>query len=143
MASIVFIAMLIPLLIISEYLFLEPYVLIYVPYERGLGFFLIIAVSAVSGVVLAMNVYRIKALRNSSKKIGGGVLGSIIGASAGACGCGPIGFTVVSTFGTVGGIATSFLSNYEIPLRLAALGILAFVFYTTSRSLSVECKIKG
>ena len=135
--------MFIPLSIISEYLFIEPFVLIHIPYERGLGFFLIVAVSAISGVVLAMNIFRIKALRNSSKKMGGGVLGSIIGASAGACGCGPIGFAVISTFGTIGGIATSFLSNYEIPLRLIALAILGFMFYTTSRSLSVECKIKG
>jgi len=33
------------------------------------------------------------------KKMGGGIFGSIIGAAAGACSCGPIGFAVISTFG--------------------------------------------
>jgi hypothetical protein len=75
-------------------------------------------------------------------KISGSVLGSIIGASAGICSCGPIGFSIISTFGTIAGTATAFLTNYEIPLRLASLGILCLVYYTTIRSISVECKIQ-
>ena len=35
----------------------------------------------------------------------------------------------------------SFLSNYEIPLRLLSIGILILVLLTTMKSLSVECKI--
>ena len=135
--------MLIPLSIISEYIFLEPYVIMYVPYEGILGFSLIVAVSALAGVVLTMNIYRVRMLRKSSTKMRGGVLGSIIGASAGACGCGPIGFAVISTFGSIGGAAAAFLTNYEIPLRLAALAILGFTYYTTSKSLLAECKIKN
>lgn len=45
-------------------------------------------------------------------------MGSIIGASAGACSCGPLGFAIISTFGTIGGITTSLLTLYEIPLRV-------------------------
>ena len=74
--------------------------------------------------------------------MGGGFLGSIIGASAGACSCSSVGFAVVSIFGTVGGIATSFLTNYEIPLRLVALGILGYTYYSTTKAISSECKIK-
>jgi len=96
-----------------------------------------------AGMVLTMNIYRIKALGNKTRKMGGGVLGSIIGASAGACSCGPIGFAVISTFGSVGGAATAFLTNYEIPLRFASLGILVLVYYTTSKSLSIECKARN
>jgi hypothetical protein len=96
-----------------------------------------------SGIVPSMNVYRIRVLRNNSKSMGTGVLGSIIGASAGACSCGSLGFTVISVFGTAGGIATSFLTNYELPLRLASLAILGYTFYTTKKSLSSECKIKN
>ncbi len=77
------------------------------------------------------------------KKMGGGIFGSIIGAAAGACSCGPIGFAVISTFGAVGGVATAFLSNYEIPIRIAAIAILGITYYTTTRSLSVECKINN
>ncbi len=73
--------------------------------------------------------------------MGGSVFGSIIGSIAGACGCGPIGFALISTFGSVGGIAFSFLTNYEIPLRIAAIGLLTFVYYTTTRSLKIECQL--
>ncbi len=110
--------------------------------DRAFGFALIIAVSIMSGLVLGMNVYRIRILRNSAKKMGGGLFGSVIGASAGACSCGPIGFAVISTFGTAGGIATAFLTNYEIPLRLVALAILIYTYYATTKALSFECKIK-
>ena len=132
-----------PLSIISEYFFVQPFLTWHVPSDRVLGFLLIIAVSVMSGIVLSMNIYRIRILRNSMKKIGGGFLGSIIGASAGACSCGSVGFAIVSTFGTVGGIATSFLTNYEIPLRLVALAILGYTYYATAKALSSECKIKA
>jgi len=113
------------------------------PIDSIFGFSLIVAVSVLAGMVLTMNIYRVRILRNSSKKMGGGVLGSIIGSSAGACGCGPIGFAVISSFGSIGGTAAAFLTNYEIPIRLAALAILGLTLYTTTRSISIECKIKN
>ena len=94
-----------------------------------------------SAIVIPMNVYRIKTLQKSTSKIGGSILGSIIGASAGICSCGPIGFSLISTFGTVAGTATAFLTNYEIPLRVGSIAILCLVYYTTTRSISSECKI--
>jgi hypothetical protein len=142
-AAIISIGLFVPLSIISEYIFLKPYLVMDVPSDRTLGFSLIVAVSVLSGIVIAMNVYRIKILHNQARKMGGGLFGSIVGASAGACSCGPIGFAIISTFGTIGGIATAFLSNYEIPLRLAALAILGYTYYTTAKSLSIECKIKS
>ena len=87
-----------------------------------------------------MNIFRVK-LISDTKKIGGSIAGTIVGASAGACSCGPIGFSVITTFGTAGSIASSFLTNYEIPLRLVSIGILVLVFFTTIKSLSFECKI--
>ena len=87
-----------------------------------------------------MNIFRVK-LISDTKKIGGSIAGTIVGASAGACSCGPIGFSVITTFGTAGSIASSFLTNYEIPIRLISIGILVLVFFTTIKSLSLECKI--
>jgi len=142
-ACIISVAMFIPLSIISEYIFLEPYLVMYIPIDSIFGFSLIVTVSVLAGVVLTMNIYRIRLLRKSSTKMRGGVLGSIIGASAGACGCGPIGFAVISTFGSIGGSAAAFLTNYEIPIRLVAIAILGFTLYTTSRSINIECKIKN
>ncbi len=142
LATLIAIGLFLPLSIISEFFFVQPFLTWHVTSDRVFGFLLIVAVSVMSGIVLSMNVYRVKVLRNSVKKIGGGFVGSIIGASAGACSCGSVGFVVASTFGTVGGIATSFLTNYEIPLRLVALAILGYTYYATKKALSSECKIK-
>ena len=141
LASIIFVGLLIPLLIISEYIFLEPYIVGHIAQDREFGFFLIVLVSALSGLVLAMNVYRIKILRSATRKMGGGLFGSIIGTIAGVCGCGPVGFAVISTFGSIGGVATAFLTIYEIPLRIGAIALLVFVYYTTTKSLKVECQL--
>jgi hypothetical protein len=143
LAAAIFVGMLIPLSIVSEFIFLEPYVVAHLPSGSEFSFLLIVIVSALSGLVLAMNVYRIKLFRSTKSKMSGGVFGSIIGAVAGACSCGPIGFAVISTFGAAGGVATAFLTNYQIPIRLVAIAILVFTFYATSKSLSIECKIKN
>ena len=142
LAGIIFVCMLIPLSILSEFLFIEPFFVIHVIEDRAFGFTLLVAISFMSAVVIPMNIYRIRTLQKSTTKIGGSLLGSIIGASAGICSCGPIGFSIISTFGTVAGTATAFLTNYEIPLRLASLGLLCLVYYTTAKSISVECKIQ-
>jgi len=134
--------MFIPLSILSEFLFIEPLFVIHVIEDRAFGFTLLVAISFMSAVVIPMNIYRIRTLQKSTTKIGGSLLGSIIGASAGICSCGPIGFSIISTFGTVAGTATAFLTNYEIPLRLASLGLLCLVYYTTAKSISIECKIQ-
>ena len=75
--------------------------------------------------------------------MGGGIFGSIIGAAAGACSCGPIGFAVISTFGSVGATATAFLTNYETPIRIIAIGILTVTYFTTLKSLKIECKLNS
>jgi len=142
LAGIIFVCMLIPLSILSEFLFIEPFFVIHVIEDRAFGFTLLVAISFMSAVVIPMNIYRIRTLQKSTTKIGGSLLGSIIGASAGICSCGPIGFSIISTFGTVAVTATAFLTNYEIPLRLVSLGLLCLVYYTTAKSISVECKIQ-
>ena len=141
LAGVIFFVMLMPLLVLSEFIFVEPFFIFHIPSEQAFGFVLILAVSAMSAIVIPMNVYRIRTLQKSTSKIGGGVLGSIIGASAGICSCGPFGFALISTFGAAAGTATAFLSNYEILLRLGSVGILCLVYYTTTRSISSECKI--
>ena len=141
LAGVIFFVMLIPLSMLSEFIFLEPFFIFHIPYGQALGFVLILAVSAMSAIVIPMNIYRIRTLQKSTAKIGGGILGSIIGASAGICSCGPFGFALISTFGAAAGTATAFLSNYEILLRLGSVGTLCLVYYTTTKSISSECKI--
>ena len=143
LAIVIFTSMLIGLLILSEYIFLEPYVVSHIPSGTELGFVLIVMISALSALVLPMNIFRILMLQKSKQKMGGSILGSIIGAAAGACSCGPIGFAVISTFGSVGATATAFLTNYEIPIRIIAIGILTVTYFTTVKSLKTECKLNS
>ena len=143
LAIVIFTSMLIGLLILSEYIFLEPYVVSHIPSGTELGFVLIVIISALSALVLPMNIFRIIMLQKSKQKMGGSILGSVIGAAAGACSCGPIGFAVISTFGSVGATATAFLTNYEIPIRIVAIGILTVTYFTTLKSLKIECKLNS
>ena len=142
LAAGIFVSMVIGLLLLSEYIFLEPYVTGHIPKGTEFGFSLIIILSGLSALVLPMNIYRINILKNSTKKIGGSVFGSFVGAAAGACSCGPIGFAVISTFGSAGATSLAFLTNYEIPIRIAAIGLLAITYFSTVRSLKIECKLK-
>lgn len=135
--------MVVGLLILSEYIFLEPYVVGHIPSGSELGFALIVILSALSALVLPMNIFRINILKTSKQKMSGSVFGSIIGSAAGACSCGPIGFAVISTFGSVGATATAFLTNYEIPIRIIAIVILVITFFATLKSLKVECKVRS
>jgi len=137
----IFVPMLIGLLILSEYIFLEPYIVSHIPSGSELGLVLIVILSALSALVIPMNIFRINILKSSKQKMGGGIFGSIIGAAAGACSCGPVGFAVISTFGSVGATATAFLTNYEIPIRSLAMAILVITYFTTVKSLKIECKI--
>ena len=143
LASVIFVSMVIGLLILSEYIFLEPYVIGHVPSGSEFGFVLIVILSGLSALVLPMNIFRINILKRSKQKMGGGIFGSIIGAAAGACSCGPVGFAVISTFGSVGATATAFLTNYETPIRIVAIAILVVTFFTTVKSLRIECKINS
>lgn len=139
----IFVSMLVGLLYLSEFIFIDPFIAGHIPEGTEVGFILIVLLSGLSALVLPMNVYRINILKNSKGKIGGSVLGSFIGAAAGACSCGPVGFAIISTFGSIGATSMAFLTNYEIPIRIAAIGLLALTYYTTTKSLKVECKLNS
>ena len=137
----IFISLMITLLFVSEFIFFEPFFISHLPNGSELGFVLILIFSILSALVIPMNLYRITHLKNSKQKMGGSIVGSIVGSIAGACSCGPIGFAVISTFGSVGATATAFLTNYEIPIRIIAIGILIITYFTTIKSLKTECQM--
>ncbi|MBT8252306.1 MAG: hypothetical protein KJO99_05705, partial [Nitrosopumilus sp.] len=83
LAIIIFSSMMIGLLILSEYIFLEPYVVSHIPSGTEFGFILILTISFLSAIVLPMNIFRINILKKSKQKISGGIFGSVIGAAAG------------------------------------------------------------
>ena len=140
LSFVIFSTMVVGLLILSEYIFLEPYLVAHLPSGTEYGFVLIVIISGLSALVLPMNIFRINILKKSKQKMSAGVFGSLVGAASGVCSCGPIGFAVISTFGSVGATATAFLTNYETPIRIVAIGILIVTFFTTVKSLESECK---
>ena len=139
---IIFLSMMISLSLISEFIFFEPYFVTHIPSGSELGFILITILSGLSALVISMNLFRIINLKNSKQKMGGSIFGTVIGSAAGACSCGPIGFAVISTFGSVGATATAFLTNYEIPIRVIAIAILIITYLTTVKSLKTECEVQ-
>ena len=131
------------LLLVSEFIFLEPYFVTHIPSGSELGFTLIAVLSGLSALVISMNLFRIVNLKNSKHKMSSSIFGTFVGSAAGACSCGPIGFAVISTFGTVGATTTAFLTNYEIPIRIIAIVILIITYFTTIKSLKIECNIQN
>lgn len=142
LSVLIFVGLLISLSFLSEFIFTSPRLIFYVPSYALPNFLLIMIVAALSGLVISMSIFRIRMMRSGARKSGSGFIGSIIGASAGACSCGSIGFAVVSAFGAIGGTLTAFLTNYEIPLRLVSIGILIYTYYVTAKGLTAECKIQ-
>ena len=142
LSVIIFSSMMVLLLLVSEFIFLEPYFVTHIPSGSELGFILIVMLSGLSALVIPMNLFRIINLKNSKQKMSGSIFGTIVGSAAGACSCGPIGFAVISTFGSVGATATAFLTNYEIPIRIIAIGILVITYFTTIKSLKSECEVQ-
>ncbi len=137
----IFVILLIVLSIVSEFIFFSPVLVLYVATYAIFDFTLISIIAALSGIVTSLSIYRVHILSNSVRKSGTGFFGSIIGASAGACSCGPLGFAAVSTFGAVGGTATSFFTNYETLLRLVSIAILCITYYASVKSITTQCKI--
>ena len=136
----IFTLLFLPLITISEFLFFEPFIVLSLYPETTFSFSLIIILSSLSALAVSMNIYRVRLIKET-KKISSSIIGTLIGASAGACSCGPIAFSIITTFGTAGSIASSFLTIYEIPIRLTSIGILGLVIFVTTKSLSRECKI--
>ncbi len=70
-----------------------------------------------------------------------GVIGSIVGAGTGACGCLSMNVALVPLLLPIAGIVTIF-EAYAIPLRLFSIGILVFSYFLSARGISSECNTK-
>jgi len=85
-----------------------------------------------------MNVY---VIRNSELNLDKSLFsGSILRIGSSVCGaCSSIGFLVITTFGGFGIIATDFLTNYQIPLRIVSIGILLWALYSVHNKITKLC----
>jgi hypothetical protein len=127
--------------ILDELLFFSPVFTFYLP-EDAIGSFILSSITALLlGAVVAMNVY---VFRNSRLKLSRASFfsGSSISVVSSACAsCSSFGFLLISTFGSAGILASTIMSNYQIPIRLISLGLLVWALYLVSNRLTKSCII--
>lgn len=125
----------------DQLLFFEPIWIFYLPEDAIVGFILTTIVSILLGILVSMNVYVIK---HSRIRISRASLfsGSALGVISGVCSsCSSIGFLLISTFGTIGVIASNFLAIYQVPLRVVSVAILILALYSIHRRIARSCTI--
>lgn len=121
-------------------LFFSPIVTFYYPLPEDAvpGFILSNITAALVGIVVAMNVY---VFRNYKVKFGTSLFsGSTLGTISSMCAsCSSVGFFLVTMFGSAGVAASSFISNYQWPLRVIAIGLLIWAYYSAHRRITASC----
>jgi hypothetical protein len=126
--------------VFDELLYFSPILYFYLPNDATIGFILSTASALLLGVVVSMNIYL---LRNSKVRLDKSVISSsfltILFSTCASCSS--IGFVIISTFGSAGIIATAFLTNYQVPLRLISISILIIALYTVYRRTTNTCSL--
>lgn len=125
------------LILISPFNFYYP-----IPADAVTGFVLSHVTAALVGIVVSMNVYL---FRNMAAKGGRSsfLSGSTLGTVSSMCaGCSSVGFYLAATFGTVGVAASTFLTNYQLPLRLLAIGLLVWAYYSANSRIAKSCALR-
>jgi hypothetical protein len=125
--------------ILDDLLFFSPILVFYLPDDAITSFVLSNVTSMLLGLVVAMNAY---IFRHTRTKISRASLfsGSSLSVITSACAsCSSLGFFLISTFGSVGVLASTFLSNYQVPLRLISTGLLLWATYSVSKRLAASC----
>lgn len=126
---------------LDQLLFFSPVLAFHVPPDAWTNLTLSTIVAALLGVVVSMNVYIFK---TSTVRLGKSSFfsGSTLGLISSACaGCTSAGFFLITTFGLAGVAATSFLAQYQLPLRLASIGLLMWALYSANKRLCQSCAI--
>ncbi|HYZ49310.1 MAG TPA: hypothetical protein VE593_00375, partial [Nitrososphaeraceae archaeon] len=112
----------------------------YLPDDALLGFILSTITAILMGVVVSMNVYIVKHSGNLKVTISSLFSGSTLSMISSTCAsCSSIGFLLVSTFGGIGVTASTFLSNYQIPLRIISIALLVWALYSAIGKLTRSC----
>lgn len=129
--------------VLDQLLFFSPLLNFYypIPDDAIPGFILSIVTSVLIGIVVCMNLY---IFRNSRIGVGKSSLfsGSFLGTASSMCAsCSSVGFYLVTIFGAAGIATSSFLANYQIPLRLIAVGLLIWAYYSAHRRITSSCRV--
>ncbi len=124
---------------LDEYLFFSPIVIFHIPQDSIANFSLSVAISVLLGIVISMNLYMLKRMQFGWRQSRYWLSGSFIASATGACGCTSLGFAIISTFGGAGILATSFVTNYQLPLKIASLAILIAAYYSLRKNMIKNC----
>ena len=96
------------------------------------------------GIVVSMNVYVFRHSKGLKITAASFFSGSTLSVLSSTCAsCSSLGFLLVSTFGGVGVTASTFVSNYQIPLRIVSIALLVWALYSVSNKLTTGCRIKS
>jgi hypothetical protein len=129
--------------IFDQLLFFSPILYFYIPDDAQIGFVITNTSAALLGIVVSMNIY---VIRTSKLRINRSSLftGSLLGIMSSACAsCSSIGFLIISTFGGAGIIATGFLTNYQIPLRILSIAIMIWALYIVYNKITKSCMLNN
>ncbi len=127
--------------VFDQLIFFDPIWTFYLPDDAIAGFILTTAISILISMLVSINIYVVRhsKLRIKSRSLFSGSSLSII---SGVCGsCSSVGFLLISTFGSIGVIATNLLTIYQIPLRLISVAILIFALYAINKRITQSCVI--
>ncbi len=124
--------------VFEQTLFLSPILIFHLSSDSVTGFVISDVTSVLLGLVIPMNVY---AFRQSNLKFGTTFFsGPVAGVVPSICAsCSSVGLFLASSFGAAGVATSAFLTNYDIPLRLGAIGLLLFSYYSVNRKLNAAC----
>ena len=127
--------------VFEQLLFFWPILVFYLPEDATISFILTNISSILLGVLVSMNTYIIKhsklGISKSSLFSGTGL--SIL--SSTCVSCSSIGFLLISTFGGLGIVVSSFLSTYQVPLRIVSVGILVLALYSVHKRVTESCMV--
>ena len=130
--------------VFDELLFFSPVLVFYLPSDAVAGFILSNITSIILGIVVSMNVY---VLRHSMKRklsVSSLFSGSSLSVLSSTCAsCSSLGFVLISAFGGIGVTVSTFLTNYQTPLRVVSILLLIWAYYSISKKLIESCMINN
>ncbi len=131
-------------LYLDEFLFIRPFLVLYVPPERVGGLGLDLALSTLSGSVISLSLFELRNLPGKgSPSAKTGMLGIVIALVAGACPCYYL-FPLLAVAGGVGGVLGAIgiaFYTYQIPVKIASLSLLILASLSLEKGLTAYCKV--
>jgi hypothetical protein len=126
----------------DQLLFFSPVLFFYLPGDATVDFIISNITAILMGIVVSMNVYVLaqsKKLKVSTSSLFSGSSLSVL--SSMCASCSSLGFVLISTFGGVGVTLSTFLTNYQTPLRVISILVLIWAYYSISKKLTKSCVI--